>query len=189
MKRGFGFCWWAGQQPKLILPCGRELELGIMNDVPYLTVEQENMALASEVQNCSEPSFKQACRDLLRELETVTVPKGYSRTNLQDGSSDGEIRSMLLGAYTRRGTGIARRTLTHRHLVDQIHALARHRSSCTPYLAMQINNYKSVPAHTDRFNHSLSWVIALGDFRGGRLWIADPEGTSPCPHPTPESVG
>ena len=40
--------------------------------------------------------------------------------------------------------------------------------------------------HKDKNNHSTSWLIALGDFTGGRLWLEDPLGQHPPPCVTSE---
>ena len=39
------------------------------------------------------------------------------------------------------------------------------------------NRASALPVHKDKNNHGLSWLIALGDFDGGRLWLEDPLGS------------
>ena len=52
-----------------------------------------------------------------------------------------------------------------------------------PYLSAQLNSAMSLPIHKDKNNHSMTWLIALGNFAGGRLWIESPVGTHPPPLP------
>ena len=41
----------------------------------------------------------------------------------------------------------------------------------------------SLPVHKDKNNLSRSWLIAFGDFTGGRLWVESPLGSHPPPNP------
>ena len=41
----------------------------------------------------------------------------------------------------------------------------------------------SLHVHKDKNNHNFAWLIAFGDFTGGRLWIESPLGTHPPPNP------
>ena len=54
-----------------------------------------------------------------------------------------------------------------------------------PFLSAQLNVAPSLPVHNDKNNHSMSWVIAFGDFcPEGGLWIESPLGSHPPPNPT-----
>ena len=71
-------------------------------------------------------------------------------------------------------------------VIFAIHSLAATRPSGfadKPYPSAQLNSAMSLPVHKDKNNHSMTWLIALGNFTGGRLWIESPVGTHPPPLP------
>ena len=71
-------------------------------------------------------------------------------------------------------------------VVSAIHDIASTRPpgfTDEPYLSAQVNASTSLPVHKDKNNHSFTWLIAFGNFSGGRLWIESPIGTHPPPNP------
>ena len=50
-----------------------------------------------------------------------------------------------------------------------------------PYLCAQLNAASSLPLHKDKKNFSRSWLLGLGSYEGGRLWIEGPLGSEPPP--------
>ena len=117
----------------------------------------------------------------LREAQEIimrhTLPKAVSRKNNQLPEYVPEGR--LFGAFTTRGEGITQATYRYPKVVQAIHHLASLRggeASCEGYLSAQVNRAKRMQVHKDKNNHSTSWLIALGDFTGGRLWLEDPLG-------------
>ena len=116
-----------------------------------------------------------------------SLPKAISRKNVQLPGYVPEGR--LFGAFTTRGEGITQATYRYPKVVQAIHHLASLRggeASCEGYLSAQINRAKRLQVHKDKNNHSTSWLIALGDFTGGRLWLEDPLGQHPPPNVTSE---
>ena len=82
----------------------------------------------------------------------------------------------LFGAFTTRGEGSTQATYRYPKVVQAIHHLASLRggeASCEGF-STQVNRAKTLQVHKDKNNHSTSWLIALGDFTGGRLWLEDP---------------
>ena len=74
-------------------------------------------------------------------------------------------------------------------MVQAIHHLASLRggeAKSEGYLSAQVNRARRLQMHKDKNNHSTSWLIALGDFTGGRLWLEDPLGQHPPPCVTSE---
>eukprot|EP00971_Amphidinium_carterae_P037269 732394-Amphidinium_carterae.1 len=126
-------------------------------------------------------------------ITQITVPRARSRTNIIDSSSDDcdvVPRSMLLGAYTRRGVGVTTNCGKHQDLLREIHKLARlrpHPHCLTPYCAVQINAYSSLKAHRDMHNMGSTWLIACGPFKGGKLWLANDHGTVRPPRASVET--
>ena len=49
------------------------------------------------------------------------------------------------------------------------------------FLSAQVNCGISLPVHKDKNNHGETWLIGLGDYTGGRLWIESPCGQHPPP--------
>eukprot|EP00971_Amphidinium_carterae_P134530 2666108-Amphidinium_carterae.1 len=129
---------------------------------------------------------KEKCEKVKLILRNTIVPMTFSRTNREQ---DEAPRSVLLGAYTRGGVGIARKTLKRASLVSAIHELALHRPCLTEYVAIMVNEHTSLAVHKD-LNLGTSWICALGEFTGGRLWQPDerngvysPPGLVPADYP------
>ena len=69
-------------------------------------------------------------------------------------------------------------------VVEAIHHLASLRNGeakAEGYLSAQVNRAKRLQAHKDKKHHSTPWLVALGDFAGGRVWLEDPLGQHPPP--------
>ena len=49
------------------------------------------------------------------------------------------------------------------------------------FLSARLSRTSALPVPKDENNHGLSWLIVLGDFDGGRLWLEDPLGSQPPP--------
>ena len=67
------------------------------------------------------------------------------------------------------------------HVVSAIHTLAATRPKgfiAEPYLCAQLNVASSLPLHKDKNNFSRSWLLGLGSYEGGRLWMESPLGLS-----------
>ena len=81
-------------------------------------------------------------------------------------------RGRLFGGYTTRGTGITHATFRFPEVLKAIVSLSFTRPkdfTNAPYLSAQLNAATSLPVHKDKNNLSRSWLIAFGDFTGGRL--------------------
>ena len=90
----------------------------------------------------------------------------------------------MFGGFTTRGEGITNATFRYPEVVSAIHVLAATRPTgftAEPYLCVQLNAASSLPLHKDKNNFSRSWLLGLGDYEGGRLWVESPVGTDPPP--------
>eukprot|EP00971_Amphidinium_carterae_P349606 6491104-Amphidinium_carterae.1 len=112
-------------------------------------------------------------------LGETTVPRAHTRYNLRN---NGVVsRSVLLGAYCRRGLGVtnASRKGKWSRALYLIHELAKRRGgerAGQRYLSIQVNSYEggcSVPRHRDMYNEGLSDVYVCGQFEGGDLRCGD----------------
>eukprot|EP00971_Amphidinium_carterae_P299247 5945300-Amphidinium_carterae.2 len=124
---------------------------------------------------------------VLQELEDLlnarSIPCAPQRTNV---ARDGDVvRSVLLGAYTRRGRGVTGACLQGKWLpvLQLVHEAAKlrgaHRRNA-PYSAIQINHTspQGMVSHVDQNNVGHSDIIALGDYTGGKLYVSGVE--LPC---------
>ena len=117
-----------------------------------------------------EMTLKEARETIMRH----SLPKAVSRKNVQLPGYVPEGR--LFRAFTTRGEGITQATYRYPKVVQAIEG----------YLSAQVNRAKRMQVHKDKNNHSTSWLIALGEFTGGRLWLEDPLGQHPPPSVTSE---
>ena len=110
------------------------------------------------------------------------LPKARQRTNIV--SDDYVPEGRLFGAFTTRGEGITQATFRFPLAVKALMMLASTREGpCADegFLSAQVNSGVSLPVHKDKNNHGETWLIGLGDYTGGRLWIESPCGQHPPP--------
>ena len=147
------------------------------------------------------------------DITLLSPPKTYNNEGLdaeteqeEEGDDDGMTRKeaqeiimrhlpghvpegRLIGAFTTRGEGITQVPYRYPKVVKAIHHLASLRggeAKSEGYLPAQANRAKKLEVRKGKNNHSTSWLIALGDFTGGRLWLEDPLGQHPPPCVTSE---
>ena len=130
--------------------------------------------------DCHTSSFTTDLDSVKSSIDTLLrhrLPRARQRTNVV--TQDYTPRGRLFGGYTTRGEGVTIASYRFPHVVT-----ARPSGfTDEPYLSAQLNAAASLPVHKDKHNHSRTWLIAFGDFTGGRLWIESPIGTHPPPNP------
>ena len=112
----------------------------------------------------------------VRLLLDHRLPRARQRTNVV--TPDYVPRGHFFGGYTTRGEGVTIAFYRFPQVVSAIHDIASTRPSGfteEPYLSAEVNK--------DKNNHNFTWLIAFGNFTGGRLWIESPIGTHPPPNP------
>ena len=137
----------------------------------------------------------ESVKDDVLALLQHSLPKPRTRTNVV--TNQYTPRGRLFGGYATRGLGATHATWHFLEIVKSIMILARARESIMilarsrpkgfaeePFLSAQVNAATSLPIHKDKNNDGKSWLIALGDFTGGRLWLESPIVTEPPPLPT-----
>ena len=95
----------------------------------------------------------ESVEDDIRMLMNHSLLESSQRTNVI--TADYTTRGRLFGAYTQRGLGITHASLKHPDVLTAI--------------------------HKDKNNLSMTWLIAFGDFAGGKFWLESPIGTEPPP--------
>eukprot|EP00971_Amphidinium_carterae_P347798 6489992-Amphidinium_carterae.1 len=87
--------------------------------------EDKGRRLVSEALRAAEPSAEQLEAAILDYFSKRVAPRNRKRENLRlDAAGAQYSRSLLLGLYTVRGTGIARATKSHSDLLRLCHRLA-----------------------------------------------------------------
>ena len=112
--------------------------------------------------------------DEMLALMQHSLPKSRTRTNVV--TTQYTPRGRLFGAYTIGAFPKLFRQLSRLPLPG---LLAMNQS----FFFAQLNAANSLPVHKDKNNAGRSWLIAFGDFDGGRLWLELPIGTEPPPEP------
>ena len=136
---------------------------------------------------CHTSSFTidhESVQSSIRLLLEHRLPRARQRTTVV--TPDYVPRGRLFGGYATRGEGVTIASYRFPQVVSAIHDIASTRPpgfTDEPYLSAQVNASTSLPVHKDKNNHSFTWLIAFGNFSGGRLWIESPIGTHPPPNP------
>ena len=123
--------------------------------------------------------------ELISLLGSRELPKHFTRTNLVDNP-----RSVLLGAYTRRGRGVSKNTWRYLDVLHCVHSLAELRPSRDTYTSVMLNQIQEqgLTLHKDRYNDTeVTWLFACGQHRGGLLWVEEQNGRFPPPK-TPTGI-
>ena len=126
----------------------------------------------------SKPNMATDCKKTLDVLRSTKIPLSSSRRNvLPDGRTS--VRSVLLGAYSQGARkGITAATRQWPRLTSVLTGLARSYFPDFEFNAITVNSGYASKPHVDRRNVGPSLILALGNFSGGRLWVADPKGKS-----------
>ena len=150
--------------------------------VDYITKKEKNRRKNKKGPNIQDLSPSEVVELDKKLIINHRLPKAKQRTNVV---VDGYVpQGRLLGAYTTRGEGIAQATYRFPLIVKAIHRLAKTRpggGADEAYLSAQLNSAVFLPIHQDKRNYGKTWLIALGSFTGGRLWIESPVGSHPPP--------
>ena len=111
-------------------------------------------------------------------MKSITFASNRNQLSLsEDGGfpNKGE-RNITLGAFIHGGMkGVAKRTLQHHDLTKYLIAFMIHNGSHTQFTSISIVQGDSLKVKHDPLKHRIGScsVIALGDFKGGELWVQD----------------
>ena len=111
--------------------------------------------------------------EITRILTTIDFPKSSRRKNvLPKGVS--KVQGQLFGMYAHlQDVNITRATDDCTNTVKLLCAWLRHVDPGFRFTSIQINrNYASRP-HVDKNNEGMSYIVSLGRFSGGEIWVHD----------------
>eukprot|EP00971_Amphidinium_carterae_P295040 5858825-Amphidinium_carterae.1 len=132
--------------------------------------------IISEVLRMSSPPLALIEEAIGEYFNKRVVPINHKRENLKETGKAGTYsRSLLLGLFTVRGTGISKGARSHADLLRLCHLLASHRPQQMqfPYRAIMVNENRSVPFHQDLNNFGPSCLRSLGEYSGGDFHQVD----------------
>ena len=109
---------------------------------------------------------------VLRSLQSLHFPSSQSRPNVQRAGE--RVRGICFGAVSARGHGIVPSAHTLQ-LPGVVEKLVRWAAAALPasftYTSIQVNKDYAAALHLDANNDGPSYIVGLGDFRGGELWV------------------
>jgi len=116
---------------------------------------------------------------VLRVLRQLDVPANFTRKNVMPVGAD-FVRGQLLGLYSYGGSlGVASGTVKHPWVTRLLIGALRCEAPDFPFTSIQINyDYASRP-HVDKSNLGTSYILGLGDYTGGEVWVHDEDGSVP----------
>eukprot|EP00439_Symbiodinium_sp_Y106_P060043 s3090_g8.t2 len=136
---------------------------------------QKSEALARDALRCKDFSFE----TIVRVLEAVHFPMNKTRKNvLPDGVE--AVHGMVLGLYAfAYNIGYSDASKKNPNLVRLLSAFCRAAHPDFEFTSIQVNKNYAARPHVDKNNLGNSFIIGLGNYKGGELWAHDDEGDVP----------
>jgi len=135
-------------------------------------------ALNTEMGQAADVATARTYSGVLRALEAEDFPISHRR-NVQIPGQWRQQYGMCLGR-TANWNGVAclsARTRGREKLTRMLCDFARREVPTHHFTSIQVNKDYMAALHVDKNNVGLSWIIGLGQYQGGRLWIADGSST------------
>ncbi|CAE7373665.1 Zdhhc9 [Symbiodinium microadriaticum] len=136
---------------------------------------QKSEALARDALRRKDYSFE----TMVRVLEAVHFPMNKTRKNvLPDGVE--AVHGMVLGLYAfAYNIGYSDASKKNPNLVRLLSAFCRAAHPDFEFTSIQVNKNYAARPHVDKNNLGNSFIIGLGNYKGGELWAHDDEGDVP----------
>ena len=147
-------------------------------DATGLEIEDANPTPKGSELDIDEVSEDEAKKSLLKN----PLPKARPGTNIV--SDDYIPEGRLFRAHTTRGEGTTQATFRLPLAVRAVMRIASTRDGARAderFLSAQVNWGIAIPVHKDKNNYGETWLIGLGEYTGGRLWIESHLGLHPPP--------
>lgn len=112
--------------------------------------------------------------DVLRALKAEDFPESRRR-NVRLQGDKRLVQGMCLGItnHWTKGPWMSLATKEHSGLASLLCAFAQQELPGVRFTSIQVNKDYRATLHVDKNNLGPSWIIGLGDYTGGRLWIDD----------------
>mmetsp|Transcript_2267 Transcript_2267/g.5300 ORF Transcript_2267/g.5300 Transcript_2267/m.5300 type:complete len:407 (+) Transcript_2267:60-1280(+) len=108
-------------------------------------------------------------------LRLCCIPLSTMRRKLMPAGKK-SVQKVVLGLYSRAGrVEITSFTKTCPWTTKLLTAFVQQKHPGFFFTSIQVNCNNKCAPHTDR-NHSTSFIFGLGDYKGGELFVADPNG-------------
>eukprot|EP00929_Paragymnodinium_shiwhaense_P052124 TRINITY_DN26129_c0_g1_i1.p1 TRINITY_DN26129_c0_g1~~TRINITY_DN26129_c0_g1_i1.p1 ORF type:complete len:553 (-),score=119.97 TRINITY_DN26129_c0_g1_i1:97-1755(-) len=113
---------------------------------------------------------------ILEVLKLLQVPPNFTRKNVMPEGQE-YVQGLLLGMYAyAANVGVSQKTHQHPWLTKLLIGALRAVAPDFPFTSIQLNyNYASRP-HIDKNNLGTSFIVGLGDYTDGELWVHDDTG-------------
>ena len=114
---------------------------------------------------------------ILQVLEALDFPCNKSRRNVRPRGAIG-VHGLLLGMYGYGGIrGVTNATQKYPWVTRFLTAAMRHTDPEFQFTSIQINSNYTARPHVDRNNAGCSYVVGVGDYTGGSIWVHDDRGS------------
>eukprot|EP00971_Amphidinium_carterae_P105424 2087601-Amphidinium_carterae.2 len=144
--------------------------------------DDDDVHITSEHDRSSD-EFPHTLSELSHYYEKSLAPLAYTRPNVW--TEDTRPRSVCLGACTIRGSGVTSYTWRHVQVSEWLHRVASKLPNdlghSGEYTSIQVWQHNGLIPHQDANNLGSSFIIATGNYSGGRLWLQDDDGDQPPP--------
>ncbi|CAE8681069.1 unnamed protein product, partial [Polarella glacialis] len=110
--------------------------------------------------------------DVLHALEAQAFPESQ-RKNVRQANAETAPQGMCLGITGNwiKGAAVSVQTRKKPQLSALLCAFARQELPGFRFSSVQVNKDYRAALHVDKNNHGLSYIIGLGDYSGGWLWV------------------
>ena len=116
------------------------------------------------------------CNSLRERCLSLQIPLSDSRQNVLP-VGETHIRSLALGYYSQGPfNGITRAATTHAETVKSLTGFIRRYVPDFQFNALIVNQDYGGRPHVDRSNLGMSYILGVGNYSGGELWIHNDHG-------------
>ncbi|CAJ1446524.1 unnamed protein product [Effrenium voratum] len=112
--------------------------------------------------------------DVLQALEAEDIPESF-RKNVREEGDTRKVQGMCLGvtSHWTKGATVSAATRLRPALTALLCRFARQELAGFEFTSIQVNKDYKAAMHVDKNNLGPSFILGLGDYSGGWLWIDD----------------
>ncbi|CAE7323490.1 Zdhhc9 [Symbiodinium natans] len=133
---------------------------------------QKSEALAKQAMKSRDFSFKA----IAKVLDAVHFPMNKTRKNVLPEGVEA-VSGMVLGLYVyAHKTGLSDASKKNPNLARLLSKFCQDAHASFQFTSIQVNKNYAARPHVDKNNLGNSFIIGLGDYKGGDLWAHDDDG-------------